>query len=634
VQIWLNYVDQILIYAAFAVSLNLLLGYAGQVSVAHAAFGAIGGYAMGYLAMTHGWSFLPGVLLGTAVALVAGFLLALPAMQLTVEYLILLTLAVSFVIVGVLQTFAQLGGTYGLIGIPKAQIFGWTMLRPADWVIPSAVMLIIVFLICRRIGESAYGRVLKGIREDPTATQAMGKNVFRFKLTVFGLSSAMAGLAGGFYSGWLQLATPTVYGFPFSLTLFVIVIFGGMANLYGSILGAVVVVLLEPILRRTIHLDASRASVVLLIVYGSILVVLMLLRPQGAIPEGAHPLRRLRWVLTARGEQTLWVRLRHGPAGARLEMDVSGADWAPTMNLAAVESGDGETVPATRTATVDVSDRQFASPAEAAQGEIERQQAAHRRWEAAEPVLVARGIGKRFGGIIATQDLDIDLRLGTITALVGPNGAGKTTVFNLLTGFIPPDTGSVKLRGEELVGLSPDRIARMGLVRSFQDVRLISRITCLQNVMLAVQDQAGERLAPLFFGGRAARRSEAAAQERAMRWLSFVGMTDFADVPAGALSYGQSKLISLARLLATEAPVLLLDEPASGIDTRWVETMLQMIEALREQNRTVCIVEHNLHVVRRLADHTYFMELGRITAQGSIDELTRSPELAEAYFGS
>jgi branched-chain amino acid transport system permease protein len=119
-----------------------------------------------------------------------------------------------------------------------------------------------------------------------------------------------------------------------------------------------------------------------------------------------------------------------------------------------------------------------------------------------------------------------------------------------------------------------------------------------------------------------------------MDWLGFVGMAEFADIPAGALSYGQSKLLSLSRVLATEADVLLLDEPASGIDTKWVDTVLDLVEAVREQGRTVCIVEHNLHVVGRLADHTYFMELGRITAQGTIDELSNSPRLAEAYFGT
>ena len=634
-QIWLNYLVQIIIYAGFGFSLNLLLGYAGQVSVAHAAFGAVGGYSVGYLTSTQGWSFLPAVAVGIVLALLAGFVIALPAMKLTVEFLILLTLAVSFVIVGVFSSFPQLGGTFGFTGIPKTELFGWTLRSPGDWVVPALVMAVVTYLICRRMGESAYGRVLKGIREDPIATQALGKNVFSYKLAVFGISSALAGLAGGFYSGWLQLATPTVYGFAFSLTLFAIVIFGGLANLHGTILGAVVLVMLEPLLRRVINLPAATASVVLLIVYGLLLVVLMLLRPQGILPEGARPLARLRYAVTAPrgpGQPPLWTKLRRGAAGDRLEMTADD-EWSPSVDLAALDGSDG-------TAAVESGDPPPPPPTTSGEhihvgfAAHEEQVVAERRWSLAPVVLEARGITKRFGGIVAAEDLDIDLRRGTITALVGPNGAGKTTVFNLLTGFIRPDAGTVKLNGTELVAMNPDRIARLGLVRSFQDVRLIARISCLQNVMMAVQDQDGEHLGKLFFGGLAASRSETRTREQAMRWLRFVGMDAFADVPAGALSYGQSKLISLARLLATDAPVLLLDEPASGIDTRWVETMLEMIEAVRDQGRTVCIVEHNLHVVGRLADHTYFMELGRITAQGSIEELTGSPELAEAYFGT
>src|SRR5215216_446388 len=173
-QIWLNYLDQILIFAAFALSLNLLLGYAGQVSVAHAAFGAIGGYTMGYLVSGQGWNFMPTALLGMVIAFVVGSIVALPALKLSVEYLILHTLAISFVIIGVFTTFPELGGTYGLINLPKADIFGWTMQRPSDWVIPTFVLMLVTYAVCRRLGESAFGRVLKGIREDPQATQSLG----------------------------------------------------------------------------------------------------------------------------------------------------------------------------------------------------------------------------------------------------------------------------------------------------------------------------------------------------------------------------------------------------------------------------------------------------------------------------
>ncbi len=593
-ELWLNYIDQIFLYATLGLSLNLLLGYAGQVSVAHAAFGAVGGYTMGYMALNYNWNFVAGTLLGMFFAFVVGSIVALPALKLSVEYLILLTLAVSSVIIGVFTTFPELGGSYGLIGLPRADLFGWSLDNPRDWIIPSLVGMLLVYAFCHRLGESAFGRVLKGVREDPLATQALGKNVFAYKVGTFGMTSALAGFAGALLAAWFQLATPGVFGFSFSLTVFAIVIFGGMANLTGTILGATVVVLMDPLLRRAIHLEASTASLVQLVIYGLALVVLMRLRPQGALPEGF----------------SIWRRITKGkPKETRIEML---DDWEPTSSVAVHQPGTG-----------------LSDEAEAA-----RERMRERVWHDAPVVLETSGVSKRFGGIVAADDLAIQLRKGTITALVGPNGAGKTTVFNLLTGFIRPDSGSVLLNGKELVGENPDKVARMGLVRSFQDVRLMHRLTCLQNVMLAVQEQAGENLGKLLFGGLAARNSEAMTREKAMDWLGFVGMAEFANIPAGALSYGQSKLLSLSRVLATEASVLLLDEPASGIDTKWVDTVLDLVETVREQGRTVCIVEHNLHVVSRLADHTYFMELGRITAQGTIDELSNSPRLAEAYFGT
>jgi branched-chain amino acid transport system permease protein len=249
-------------------------------------------------------------------------------------------------------------------------------------------------------------------------------------------------------------------------------------------------------------------------------------------------------------------------------------------------------------------------------------------------VLKVRGLTKRFGGITAAEDLDMELRRGTITALVGPNGAGKTTVFNLLTGAIRPDSGEVYLGGENIVGLTPDKVANRGMARSFQSVRIFPRLSVLDNVALGVQHQPGESLVNLFGNIPRTEKVEHAVRERSREWLSFVGMGEFADQPAGGLAFGQQKLVALARVLATEAEVLLLDEPASGIDFQWVNVMLGLIEQIREQGRTVCIVEHNLHVVERLADHTYFMELGRITAQGSFAELTTDKRLAEAYFGT
>ncbi len=565
---WINYLDQALLLAALAVSVNLLVGYAGQVSVAHAAFAGVGGYTVCFLAGEHGWPYLASLAVAVLVASAFGVVIGVIALGLAEEFLILMTLAFSLGVIGVFATFDSLGGAMGITGVEGLRLFGLELDGPSDWLVPSAVVLVLVFAVCRRLGESPYGRVLKGIREDAVATRALGKNTFGYKIGIFAVTSGLTGLIGGFYSGWLGQATPSAFGFPLAMAVFAMVIVGGNANLAGSVVAGVALTMIEPVLREVLGVESTQAALLQVVLYGALLVLVMIVRPQGLFPE----------------------RSRHAAVPAAAPR----AEVSPRPER-----------PADRTPYAD-----------------------------AEVVLRAEGLSKRFGGITAAKDIGLELRRGTITALVGPNGAGKTTAFNLLTGTVVPDTGSVTLNGAELVGMRPDLVVRAGLARTFQDVRLLGRLTCLENVMLAVPGQPGERAARLFVPGRGVARADREVSAQAMQWLDFVGMADQAATPADALSYGQSKLVSLARALATKADVLLLDEPASGVDATWVDTMLTMVAAVRDEGRTVCLVEHNLDVVRELSDHTYFMELGEITASGTLAELTGSARLAEAYFGA
>jgi branched-chain amino acid transport system permease protein len=618
-ELTVSYINEILIFVVFAVSLNLLLGYAGQVSVAPAAFGAIGGYSVAYLSLNHGWSFIPAFIFGIVLAGVVGVFVGIPALRLTTEWLILLTLATQTIIVSLATTSSKFGGLYGLQNVVGLRFFGSSLNTPTGDLPLFVVVAVVVFLLCYRIGQSPYGRVLKSIREDDRASRSLGKNIFRYKLVIFGITSSMAGAAGALLVIQNTLASPQLFGFDQSTAIIVMVIFGGMGNLYGSVLGATILVLSDPFLQKVVKLGANTASLWRLTIYGLLLVLVMLVRPQGLIPEGASVVG--------------WIRRRRravaAPPGAPVLAMASGAASAGTVSPVGTSNGVEVSPESTADAATLAGIRaHHGAPSEVA--DLAAQRLAHR----GEVVLQVKGLTKAFGGIHAAEDLDMEFRRGTITALVGPNGAGKTTVFNLLTGSIAPDSGSVLLNGREVVGMTPNKVAGLGMVRSFQDVRVFPRLTALENVMLGVQGQAGERMGRIFFDPAGTARVERQTREKAREWLSFVGMDTMASVPAGALGFGQQKLVALARVLATEAEVVLLDEPASGIDQQWVDAMLDLIEQLRPQGRTVCIVEHNLAVVGRLADHTYFMELGRITAQGNFTELTNEPRLAEAYFGT
>ncbi|MGH9057271.1 MAG: ABC transporter permease subunit [Acidimicrobiales bacterium] len=593
------YINEILIFVIFAVSLNLLMGYAGQVSVAPAAFGAFGGYAMAYLWSHQHMPLIWDLLIGLGVAGLAGLLVGIPALRLTTVWLILLTLAFQTIVGGLLNTLNSFGGSYGIEGVSGLSIFGHKLITATQQFPLMVVVAAIAVAICWRFGESPYGRVLRAIREDETATRAVGKNVFVHKLLIFTVTSALSGLAGVLLILQVTVASPSSFDFAESTAIIAMVILGGMGNLLGSVLGAAIVTLTVPFFQYAIKLSAAYSSLWQLVAYGLLLVIIVMFRSQGLVPEGVGPIRLLRRVFESRGAAAP-ERVVPALAGA-------GASPPPPTHIIAIGAS-----------------------AESASAAV----ASRDGRDAGEVVLSVGDLSKRFGGIVAVDEVSIELHRGTITALVGPNGAGKTTVFNLLTGAIRPDRGRVVLNGVDVARMTPNQVARRGMVRSFQDVRIFPRLSCLHNVAVAVNQQPGEHTAPLFFRPVHVAAAERATREQAMRWLEFVGMASMADAPAGSLAFGQQKLVALARVLATEAEVLLLDEPASGIDHQWVEVMLELIEALRPEGRTVCIVEHNLAVVGRLAEHIYFMELGRITAQGALEELTGDRRLAEAYFGT
>jgi ABC-type branched-subunit amino acid transport system ATPase component len=253
---------------------------------------------------------------------------------------------------------------------------------------------------------------------------------------------------------------------------------------------------------------------------------------------------------------------------------------------------------------------------------------------AAEPAIMSvRGVARAFGGIRAVDDCTFDVRPGLITGLIGPNGAGKTTVFNLITGFLSADQGSIRLRDKELLGLSPHQVERLGVVRTFQHLRLWSKMTVLENILLGCATPAGENVLSLFLRAGAVRAEETRARGRAMEVLSFFGLAGRAHELAEDLAYPEQKLLSMARIFATDAPVMLLDEPTSGLDGESLRRIVPMVRRLVDHGKTVLLIEHNMELISELSDEVVFLHQGRVLAAGAPADITRDPALTEIYFG-
>jgi len=247
--------------------------------------------------------------------------------------------------------------------------------------------------------------------------------------------------------------------------------------------------------------------------------------------------------------------------------------------------------------------------------------------------LTLENITKTYGGVHAVEDLNMRFVPGEVTALIGPNGAGKTTLFNLIGGQLRPDQGTVRYQGDELTGLAPYQVARRGVGRLFQNVRLFGRMTVLDNVRSAFPDQRGESVWRTVLMRWRVNRQEQAHTERAMSLLEQVGLTGKTNALGENLSYGQQKLAAIARLLAMDADALLLDEPVAGVNPGLAEKLLETVRRLADEGKTVALIEHNMNAVLDVADRAYFMNDGRRMASGKPSDVLSDPDVRAAYVG-
>jgi len=555
------------LYVILTASFNLLVGYAGLFALAHAGFYAFGAYTVAILATEFGLPFPIPLLIGAGLTAVVGAFVALPALRIGGHYLVIITLAFQVIVLAILLNSKPLtGGPDGIAGIPQIDLFGWRLEQAIDFLPLAIVMAGLCLWICWRLANSPFGRALRAMREDELAAEGVGKNIIYMKVMVFMIAAGLAAAAGGLFARYVTFVGVESFGVDETIYILAMVILGGTANIWGSLVGAIVLVVL-PELLKFLDLPPDIADKSRQILYGLMLIIILRVRPQGLLPE------------------RVTISTRHL------------SDVAEALT------------PQTTTEAM--------APAVSAPGTV---------------TVSGQQLWKNFGGIVAVSGFDIELQAGKITGLIGPNGAGKTTAFNLITGFVKPTSGTIELRGQPVTGLKPHQLVHAGMARSFQDLKLFTSMTVLENVIVALPRQSGDSVGAVFLRPGQIRREEAENYAKAMDVLAFVGLQAKADERAEDLSYAEEKLLVVARLLATGAEVLLFDEPLSGLDPATLQEIFPVIRRLAEQGKTVCIIEHNLDVIKGLCDWVVFLDEGHGIAEGAPDQLLRDPVLAERYF--
>jgi branched-chain amino acid transport system permease protein len=606
-------------YAALALGLNIVVGMAGLLDLGYAAFFAIGAYCYGILSsfqLQPEWSSfwepfsylglvarIPGpgtvdvvhttlsfwlaIPLSGALAAGCGILFGAPTLRLRGDYLAIVTLGFGEIVPIIARNWTDLtNGAAGLNGVAPPSLGGTSFgvdALPYYYVIVAIVAALIFISI--RLRDSRIGRAWMAIREDEIAAGAMGVNLVRFKLLAFAIGASFAGMTGTFYVAKLQTATPEMFGFPVSVMILVMVVLGGMGSVWGVVLGAMILQLLQSwflqdltqwchMLGEAIGNDAlQRVDLVqsIELIFGIILVLMMLYRREGLIP--AH-----------RKAAALTFEQQH----------------------AVVERGSIITLPG-----------------------IEPPK------QPGVPLLQVKGVTVRFGGLVALNAVDIMVPEGGVLAVIGPNGSGKSTLFNTITGLTPAASGSITFAGQELVGLPSHRILQAGLARTFQNIRLFPNLSVMDNVLVGQHSRLHSGAIRSILRLPATKAEERLARERVMEILALFGnrLTPRVNQPVSGLSYANRRRVEIARALASGPRLLMLDEPTAGMNPAETLELAEQLKQLHTLGLSILVIEHKLDVVVRLADKVVVLDHGEKLTEGLPDEVRRNEAVLDAYLG-
>ena len=578
-----NILFSICINIIMAVSLNLTTGMLGELALGHAGFMAVGAFASAVI--TKSWavstaiSFPIALIVGGLIAAVFGLVIGIPALRLKGDYLAIITLGFGEIIRVIITNLPITGAAKGLSGIPKLTNFNYVY-----------IIMVLIIAAMFTLGRSRHGRAIISIRENAIAAESTGIAVFRYKVFAFTLAAFFAGVAGALYAHQQGSISAATFDYNKSIDYLVMVVLGGMGSITGSILSATVLSLLPEYLRDLTSLLNKALPFKIadprMLIYSLVLILMMIFRPKGLLGTAEFSLLRV-WEFCARYVRKAWQAIaKHLPQRKKKEVTMPEVPKYDYVNF-------------------DL------------------------------PVLEAKGLGIHFGGLQVAENVNLHLMDNEIVGLIGPNGAGKTTIFNMLTGVYQPTAGDIILLGKSIVGHSTHYITANGIARTFQNIRLFKSMTVIENIKVAFQTRMHYTAMEGIVRAPRYAREERGIDIRARELLSVFDMKDVADVPADSLPYGQQRKLEICRALASNPKVLLLDEPAAGMNPKETEELMQAIRIIRDRfSVAILLIEHDMKLVMGICERIYVLNYGRIIAEGTPDQVSHNAEVIAAYLGS